>query len=53
MQRANRESEQVVGFSLDVRIDPAVKPTAEQLIELGSVGMARRLMLLNELEMPL
>ena len=53
LQRANRESEQVVGFSLDVRIDPAVKPTAEQLIELGSVGMARRLMLLNELEMPL
>ena len=53
LQRANRESEQAVGFSLDVRIDPAVKPTAEQLIELGSVGMARRLMLLNELEMPL
>ena len=53
LQRANRESEQVVGFSLDVRVDPAVKPTAEQLIELGSVGMARRLMLLNELEMPL
>jgi len=53
LQRANRESEQVVGFSLDLRVDPAVKPTAEQLIELGSVGMARRLMLLNELEMPL
>ena len=53
LQRANRESEQVVGFSLDVRVDPAVKPTAEQLIELGSVGMARRLMLLNELGMPL
>ena len=53
LQRANRESEQVVGFSLDVRVDPAVKPTAEQLIELGSVGMARRLMLLNELGMQL
>ena len=53
LQRANRESEQVVGFSLAVRIDPGVKPTAEQLIELGSVGMARRLMLLNELGMPL
>ena len=53
LQRANRESEQVVGFSLDVRVDPAVTPTVEQLIELGSVGMARRLMLLNELEMPL
>ena len=53
LQRANRESEQVVGFSLDLRVDRAVKPTAEQLIELGSVGMARRLMLLNELEMPL
>ena len=53
LQQANKESEQVVGFSLVVRIDPAVKPTAEQLIELGSVGMARRLILLNELLMPL
>jgi len=53
LQQANKESEQVVGFTLDVRVDPAVKPTAEQLIELGSVGMARRLMVLEELEMPL
>ena len=53
LQRANRESEQVVRFSLDVGVDSAVTPTVEQLIELGSVGMARRLMLLNELEMPL
>jgi len=50
---ANKESAQVVGFTLDVRVDPAVKPTAEQLIDLGSVGMARRWMLLKELEMPL
>ena len=53
LQQAIKESEQVVGFTLDVRVDPAVKPTAEQLIELGSVGMARRLMVLQELEMPL
>ena len=53
LQQANRDSEQLVGFTLDVRVDPAVKPTAEQLIELGSVGMARRLMLLNKLGMPL
>ena len=53
LQQANKESEQVVGFTLDVRVDPAVQPTAEQLIELGSVGMARRLMFLKELEMPL
>ena len=53
LQQANKESAQVVGFSLDVRVDPDVKPTAEQLIELGSVGMARRLMLLNELKIPL
>ena len=53
LQRANRESEQVVRFSLDVGVDSAVTPAVEQLIELGSVGMARRLMLLNELEMPL
>ena len=53
LQQAYKESEQLVGFTLDVRVDPAVKPTAEQLIELGSVGMARRLMLLERLEMPL
>ena len=53
LQKANKESEQVVAFTLDVRVDPDVKPTSEQLIELGSVGMARRLMLLEKLEMPL
>ena len=53
LQQAYKESDQVVGFTLDVRVDPAVKPTAEQLIELGSVGIARRLMLLERLEMPL
>ena len=53
LQKANKESEQIVAFTLDVRVDPAVKPTSEQLIELGSVGMARRLMLLEKLEMPL
>ena len=53
LQQAIKESGQVVGFNLDVRVDPAVKPTAEQLIELGSVGMARRLMVLKDLEMPL
>ena len=53
LQQVNKESAQVVGFNLDVRVDPAVKPTVEQLIELGSVGMARRLILLTELEMPI
>ena len=53
LQQANKESAQFVGFTLDVRVDPAVKPTAEQLIELGSLGIARRLMLLKELEMPI
>ena len=53
LQQANKESAQVVGFTLDVRVDPAVKPTSEQLIELGSVGLARRLMLLEKLEIPL
>ena len=53
LQKANKESEQIVAFTLDVRVDPAVKPTSDQLIELGSVGMARRLMLLEKLEMPL
>ena len=53
LQKANKESEQVVSFTLDIRVDPSVKPTSEQLVELGSVGMARRLMLLEKLEMPL
>ena len=53
LQKANKESEQIVAFTLDVRVDPAVKPTSEQLIELGSVGLARRLMLLEKLEIPL
>jgi len=51
--RANKESEQVVAFTLEVRVDPGVKPTSEQLIELGSLGMARRLMLLEQLGIPL
>jgi len=53
LQQASKESKQIVAFSLDVRVDPDVKPTAEQLIELGSLGMSRRLMLLKQLEMPL
>lgn len=53
LQKANKESEQFINFILDVPVDPAVNPTPEQLIELGSVGMARRLMVLQELEMPL
>ena len=53
LQKANKESEQIVAFTLDVLVDPAVKPTSEQLIKLGSVGMARRLMLLEKLEMSL
>ena len=51
LQQANKESDQVVAFTLDVGVDPAVKPTSEQLIELGSVGMARRVMLLEKLGM--
>ena len=53
LQKANKASEQIVAFTLNVRVDPAVKSTSDQLIELGSVGMARRLMLLEKLEMPL
>ena len=53
LQQANKESDQVVAFTLDVGVDPAVKPTSEQLIELGSVGMARRVMLLEKLGMQL
>ena len=40
-----------VGFSLDVRVDPAVVSTSDQLMELGAVGLARRHRLLQHLDL--
>ena len=47
----NAEEGKRVGFSLDVRVDPAVIASADQLMELGAVGLARRHRLLQQLEL--
>ena len=47
LQLAKAEQGRLVSFNLDVRVDPAVKPTPEQLMDLGATGLARRLLLLR------
>ena len=49
LQLAKTERDQLVGFRLDLRFDPDVQPTPEQLQDLGAVGLARRLRLLRQL----
>ena len=49
LQKAKAEQGGLVSFSLDVRLDPAIKPTPEQLRDLGATGLARRLLLLRQL----
>lgn len=49
LQLAKTERDQLVGFRLDLRLDPDVQPTPEQLLDLGTVGLARRLRLLRQL----
>ena len=49
LQLAKTERDQLVGFRLDLRLDPNVQPTPEQLQDLGAVGLARRLRLLRQL----
>lgn len=49
LQLAKTERDQLVGFRLDLRLDPDVQPTPEQLQDLGAVGLARRLRLLRQL----
>ena len=49
LQLAKTERDQLVGFRLDLRLDPDVQPTPEQLLDLGAVGLARRLRLLRQL----
>ena len=47
----NAEAGTRVGFSLDVRVNPAVIATSDQLMELGAFGLARRHRLLQQLEL--
>ena len=49
LQKAKAEQDDLVSFNLDVRLDPAIKPTPEQLRDLGATGLARRLLLLRQL----
>ena len=49
LQVAKAEQGRLVGFNLDVQLDPSVKPTPEQLLDLGATGLARRLLLLRRL----
>ena len=49
LQKAKAEQGGLVSFNLDVQLDPAIKPTPEQLRDLGATGLARRLLLLRQL----
>ena len=53
VQQASAEDGALVGFKLKVRVDEAVKPTPEQLRDLGADGLVRRYALLKELGLPL
>jgi len=49
LRLAKAEQERLLSFNLDVQIDPAVKTTTDQLVDLGAIGLARRLLLLRQL----
>ena len=51
--KATREADGLVTFSIKVLIDPSVKPTPEQLRDLGADGLARRYALLQDEGIPL
>ena len=53
VQQASAEDGALVSFKLKVRVDEAVKPTPEQLGDLGADGLVRRYALLQELGLPL
>ena len=53
VQQASAEDGSLVSFKLKVRVDEAVKPTPEQLLELGADGLVRRYALLKKLGLPL
>ena len=53
VQQASAEDGALVSFKLKVRVDEAIKPSPEQLRELGADGLVRRYALLKELGLPL
>ena len=53
VQQASAEDGGLVSFKLKVRVDEAVKPTPEQLRDLGADGLVRRYVLLKDLGLPL
>ena len=53
VQQASAEEGNLVSFKLKVLVDGAVKPTPEQLRELGADGLVRRYALLRQLGLPL
>ena len=53
VQRATADEMGLLQFSLKVTLDLGVVPTAEQLIDLGADGLARRYQLLKQQGMPL
>ena len=53
VQQASAEAGALVSFKLKVRVDEAVKPTPEQLGDLGADGLVRRYALLKKLGLPL
>ena len=53
VQQASAEEGNLVSFKLKLLVDAAVKPTPEQLRELGADGLVRRFALLRQLGLPL
>ena len=53
VQQASAEDGGLVSFELQLLVDEAVKPTPQQLLELGADGLVRRYALLKKLGLPL
>ena len=53
VQQASAGDKDLVSFELTVLVDEAVKPTIEQLSDLGADGLVRRYALLKKLGLPL
>ena len=53
IQKAETSSAASTAFSLRVRVDPAIKPTPQQLRDLGALGLAARFELLKQKGLPL
>ena len=53
IQKAETSNAASTAFSLRVRVDPAIKPTPQQLRDLGALGLAARFELLKQKGLPL